>query len=291
MEILYLDSNAKINIGLNVTGLRDDGYHNIETIFQEIDLCDHITFTRTGDSVAITSKNPNLPLGKQNLMYKAFMLFRSRASVSGGLSIAIDKRIPMGGGLGGGSSNAAATLIAANILWGKPFSVQQLQEMAFDLGSDVPFFVRGGTAIGRGRGEDLTDFDFPEKWFVVLVCPGINISTAWAYKEFKFALTNDKKITNFNALFSGLQPDKWQEYLSNDLEKPVFGSYPELKKIKDLLYENGAFYASMSGSGSTIYGLFTDKEAGIKAGKFFSKKYESYVCRPITNRLRKNMLD
>jgi len=282
MGILHLKSCAKINIGLSVTGQRQDGYHNIETLFQEIDLCDEITFKQSSNSIIIKSDNPDLPLDKSNLMYQAFELFKNKASISDGIEIYIKKRIPMGGGLGGGSSNAATTLLAANSLWGSPFSTEQLFNLAQEIGSDVPFFITGGTAIGRGRGEELSFLEIPDDWFAVLVCPGISVSTKWAYGELKITLTNEKKITNFNALFTDWLIDRWQSDLLNDFETPVFNRYPELRAIKDKLYKMGAFYASMSGSGSTLYGLFKDSMAGQEAQKFFSNSYSSYFCRPIT---------
>ncbi|MCD6116081.1 4-(cytidine 5'-diphospho)-2-C-methyl-D-erythritol kinase [bacterium] len=284
MGFVHLKSCAKINIGLSVTQRRNDGYHNIETLFQEIDLCDEIIFSRSDNSTTIKSDNPELPLDSSNLMYHAFELFKSNASASGGLNIDIKKRIPMGGGLGGGSSNAAATLVAANILWNNPLSSKHLLSLAQKIGSDVPFFITGGTAIGRGRGEELSFLKIPDDWFAVLVCPGINISTKWAYGELKIALTNEKKITNFNALFTDWLIDRFQSELYNDFEVPVFKLYPELQHIKDQLYKKGAFYASMSGSGSTIYGLFKSSKVGLRVQKFFSNKYVSFFCSPMTIR-------
>ena len=284
MESVQVESYAKINIGLRITGKRSDGFHDIETLFQAVGLHDTITFSKTQQaSINIHTSHKTLPLNSDNLMCRAFDLFRSRTGIKPGLDIHIEKRIPMGGGLGGGSSNAAATLCAANTLWKGTASPEELETMALELGSDVPFFLAGGTAIGKGRGEILSRAVIPSDWYCILVCPGIHISTKWAYSQVKFTLTNGKKITNFNALFSGTCPDQWKHTVCNDLEEPVFNSYPELKEIKKDLYKAGAFYASMSGSGSTVYGLFHEKQAGQKAEMFFSNRCSAYLCRPVAH--------
>jgi len=187
--------------------------------------------------------------------------------------------------LGGGSSNAAALLRAADRLWRTHLSPDDLFEMCGKLGSDVPFFLRGGTQIGEGRGEKLTPMQLFSNYWVVLVFPGLHISTGWAYARARIALTKDEKITTFRPLFSALDPEEWKSLLINDLEAPVFAAYPLLKEVKKELYQEGAFYAAMSGSGSTLFGLFREEKRAREVCLFFRREKDVTVriYRPVTN--------
>jgi len=271
-------------MGLYVLDELDNGYHKIITFFQQIDLYDKLRFIKSDEKVKIISTNPLIPKGEDNLIWKAFILFKKKCNIKGGLRIYLEKNIPIGAGLAGGSSNAAVTLLAANRLWEHPLNRSVLLNIASQLGADVPFFISGVSAIGRGKGEILEQVNYDKNWWIVLLCPEIFISTKWVYNQTKFILTKIKKITNFKTLFENFDSSTLQDNLYNELEGIVIKRYPFLKKIKDQLKEMGAFYVSMSGSGSSIYGLFDDKERAIKVKQFFSigKKINSFLCKPLS---------
>ncbi len=281
MHSLTLRSYAKINLGLILLRKREDGYHDIATIFQQIDLHDEITYERTASDFHITSTDPHVPYDQQNLAYRSFDLFRKQHGLQGGLKIHIQKNIPMGGGLGGGSSNAAATLVAVNCLWGTNLPYSKLHEMAAQVGSDVPFFLVGGTALGEGRGEILTPLVWPDEWWVVLVCPGLHVSTSWAYGQARIALTKEEKFTKFKSIFNRHLPHALLPELRNEFEGVVFQRHPVLRELKERLYERDAFYASMSGSGATVYGLFKSRPHAEDAEAFFSERegITTFLCR------------
>ncbi len=285
MNSLTVLSYAKINLGLLLLEKRNDGFHDIATVFQQIDLHDELTFRQKPTSIDITSNESHLPIDETNLVHRAYSLICDRYRIKGGLHVHLDKQIPMGGGLGGGSSNAAATLLAVNKLWRMKLTQIELKELAIEIGSDVPFFLIGGTALGEGRGERLSPFDWPVNWTAVLVCPGIHVSTAWAYGQARIALTKEEKFTKFRSIFNRHNPHALRDDLINDLEAVVFGRHPILREIKDSMYLRGAFYASMSGSGSTIYGLFSEHREAEEACSFFSneKGMTAFLSRPMSS--------
>ena len=281
MDSVTLLSHAKINLGLILLSKREDGYHDIATVFQQIDLYDEIAYDRMDSGLRITSTNPHVPLDQQNLVHQSFDLFRKKHGLRGGLKIHIRKNIPIGGGLGGGSSNAAATLVAVDRLWKTNLPYSELHEMAVQVGSDVPFFLVGGTALGEGRGEVLTPLVWPDDWWVVLVCPGFQVSTSWAYGQARITLTKEEKFTKFKSIFNRHLPHALLPELRNDLEGVVFQRHPILRELKERLYERDAFYASMSGSGATVYGLYTSRPRAEAAKAFFSNKegLTTFLCR------------
>jgi len=286
MDSVTLRSYAKLNIGLMLLRKREDGYHDIATVFQQIGLYDEITYEKTASGLHITSTDPRVPLDQQNLAYQSFDLFRKQHGLQGGLKIHIQKNIPMGGGLGGGSSNAAATLVAIDRLWGTNFPDSELHGMAAQIGSDVPFFLVGGTALGEGRGEILTPLVWLDDWWVVLVCPGFQVSTSWAYGQARIALTKEEKFTKFKSIFNRHLPHALLPELRNELEGVVFQRHPVLRELKERFYERDAFYASMSGSGATVYGLFKSRQPAEEAKAYFSKREEviTFLCRTMRSR-------
>lgn len=283
MKELEICSNAKINIGLYVLSKLKDGYHEIITLFQQIDLYDTLTFIKSNQGLKIITKHQQIPTGRENLIWKAFHLFKEKAEVRGGFEVHLKKRIPMGGGLAGGSSNAAVTLLAANKLWDNPLQKSELMKIAAQLGADVPFFIFDASAIGRGKGDILEQVNYNKNWWIVLLCPEVSISTKWVYSQTKFILTKIKKITNFRTLFENFDGNDLQDNVYNELEEIVFKRYPFLEMLKNQLKEMGAFYVSMSGSGSSIYGLFSEKERAAEVKDFFSmeKKIRTFLCRPL----------
>jgi len=259
--MLHLKSYAKINIGLEVLYKRQDGFHEINTIFSKIGLYDEITIEPNIE--LIVECNPPLNLHpEQNLAYKSGKLIQNYfATKSKGAKITIFKKIPLGGGLGGGSSNAATVLKGLCNFWGIKATETEIQNMAAELGADVPFFLGGYFAVGKGKGELLKYFDFKIPYHILLVLPDISVDTGTAYRELQrgeelIKGTDLKKVflENIN------KPLKLRELLKNDFECTVFKKFPEIAQIKEKLYENGAVFAQMSGSGSSIYGFYNSLE-------------------------------
>ncbi len=283
MSEVYLKAYAKINIGLNIISRRQDGYHNIETIFQQIDLFDQIKVARTGNSeIIVQSDNLNLMTIEDNICYRAVKLMQKVVGINDGVNIQINKRIPIGAGLGGGSSDAAAVLNCLQQLWQIELSKEQLLEIAQQLGADVTFFLYGGTAFASGIGEKLRPITLPFNFYGVLIYPNIEISSTWAYKSYNFSLTKTKKSIKLLHIFLNCLPvSDFKNVLSNDLEEVVFQHYPKLYEIKQQLYRQGAFFASMSGSGSTVYGLFKNYADAVEVMRFFPKPYLIILAKPM----------
>lgn len=258
---MHLKAYAKINLGLRVLDKRPDGYHNIETIIQPVDFFDELEIVRRNSGIEFVSDTP--PYGEDNLCFKAAKLFLDSAGSKTGISINLKKHIWQGAGLGGGSSCAAQTLIGMNRELDLPMDMEKLLKLALNLGSDVPFFMEHSPAFVKGRGEvieRLTPLKTP--LFVVLVNPGFEISTKWAYeklheKRLEKKLTKEKsninmaKIDFLKGNIKGLVKE-----LQNDFEEIVFEAYPRLKCIKERLISAGALIALMSGTGSCLYGIF-----------------------------------
>jgi len=274
---------AKINIGLNIISRRDDGYHNIETVFQQIDLFDQILVKRIPESsIIIRCSDKRVPTDHHNLCYKAVELIQAFTAINEGVIIEIHKRIPLGAGLGGGSSNAAATLEALKTLWRFQIDPAELQRLALQLGADVPFFLHGGTALASGVGENLSPVSLPFKFYCLLIYPNIEISSTWAYKNFNFVLTKTKKCIKLSQIFSQqLHIGELKSVISNDFEEVVFQKYPVLNQLKQLLYGHGAVFAGMSGSGSTIYGLFKNYFDAVVVMRSIPKPYQIILAKPM----------
>ncbi len=278
-------SHAKINLGLRVLGKRPDGYHEIETLFQEISLKDEIDIVLTEGGISVKCDPAICPENRDNLAVQAALLLRQKSNRTGGCRITIHKNIPIGAGLGGGSSNAATTLKALNRMWNLGLTEHVLEELGASLGSDVPFFIKGGTALGSGRGEKLLPVRLPIQYWGLLVCPGFSVSTRWAYQSANFSLTKTAKSSKFFRFLEKLDDvGNWKEFLPNDLETVVFSRYPTLRTIVDKLYEVGAFYARMSGSGSSLLGLFLSLEAARKAVSAFKDSAKVFIFEPVVTK-------
>ena len=262
-EALRVEAFAKVNRSLRVLGKRPDGYHELDTIFQTVDLTDRIDFSEGEEGsrdVSLTIEGADLPEDGSNLVLRAAALLRERFGPRRGIRIHLSKKIPVGGGLGGGSSNAAATLRALTSLWGLPATNSDLHSLAAALGSDVPFFLVGGRARGTGRGEILHPLpDGPEEW-LVLVFPPFSLSTAEVYGALCApALTDPAAHTNLRGSDSGGGPDR------NDLEPAAESLRGGLKRFRAALSDHGATIARLSGSGSTVFGVFGDEENARRA--------------------------
>ncbi len=281
---MQFKSYAKINIGLRIVGKRDDGFHNIETFFQQIDLFDTLDIESTTDgAIEITTSDPRCPTDSSNLVYKAAAHLRAKAkNEEFGCRIHIVKNIPMGAGLGGGSSNAATTLTALNQLWHINLPNHELSQIGLELGSDVPFFILGGFALGEGRGEILRPIEKKLTYYGLLVCPNVHISTAYVYNNLNLNLTIKDNFANFSGFIPRIiVTSSWKECLKNELTNVVFFEHPEFEHIVEKLYNLDAFYAHMSGSGSTLFGLFESNEQMLKAEQSFNNKYRCIPFRPV----------
>lgn len=257
---MVLFPNAKINLGLNIISKRSDGYHDLESIFYPILIRDAIEIIENED-LEISNSGLVIEGDKQNnLCLKAYHILKKDYPHLPTVQMHLHKVIPMGAGLGGGSANGAFTLKLLNEKFDLSLSEKQLLDYALQLGSDCPFFILNKPCFAKGRGElleqislDLTSYKF------IIVHPGIHISTAWAFSQLSERLPrpdNSKTIKEFIQ-----QPiSTWKDELKNDFEEPVFSQYPEIKKIKKDLYDAGALYSSMSGSGSAVYGIFKKRD-------------------------------
>lgn len=260
MRSVTLECFAKVNRSLRVLGKRPDGFHEIDTIFQTVDLTEEIAFFGRADGIALRIDGWDEPVTEDNLVLRAANALLAAFGVSRGANIHLSKRIPVGGGLGGGSSNAAATLVGLSELWRLPLSPGELSNLAASIGSDVPFFLVGGQARGTGRGEILEPLpDGPEEW-VVLVFPPFSLSTAVVYGALSApALTDPAAPTNLPGSGSGGGRDR------NDLEPAAESLRGELSRFRAALSDFGATSARLSGSGSTVFGVFEEEESARRA--------------------------
>jgi len=259
---------AKLNLFLRITGLRDNGYHEITSLFVPVALYDTLRISKRERGLEIHCSGRKVPRGSANLVHRAATYFFETTGIDEGAEVRLTKNIPVASGLGGGSSDAAATLLGLNQLWGKPLKKGGLEEIALCLGADVPFFLLERPAVARGIGEILRPIEgLPSFWYVI-VSPPIMVSTAWAYSKVKLELTNKEdlnKIDSFEKADTNI-PDM----LSNDLESVTFGKHPFLRSIKTSLIELGALGSLMSGSGPSIFGLFNSEKKAQEAGKILA---------------------
>ena len=273
-------SPCKVNLLLNILGRRADGFHELETVFQPVALCDELTFEPAPNGLSLSCNDKSLPADSHNLVFRAAEKFFAAAKISGGVKIHLEKKIPMAAGLGGGSGNAATTLLALNELFRTPLAAQKLFEIAASLGSDIPFFLQDKPALAVGRGEKIKPLDnFPAlagKAFL-LIHPGFGISTPWAYQN----------LARFPAVLNG-QPGRAQKLIAllqigdlssasaefyNSLEAPAFEKFPILQLFKEFLPANGALAALMSGSGSTTFAICENTAAAESLAEKFKSQF------------------
>ena len=259
--------NCKINLGLHITRKREDGFHNLETTFYPLGIKDALEIIRQpiADAPTTFSSNGITIEGKaeDNLCIKAYQLLKKDFPQLPNIQLHLHKVIPMGAGLGGGSSDAAFALQLLNNKFQLGITAEKMIDYALQLGSDCPFFIINQPCYATGRGEllekialDLSAYHF------VIVNPGIHVNTGWAFSKLSGRLQRPESSSTKSIKEIIQQPNEtWKNELINDFEKPVFEKYPEIKSVKDKLYEAGAIYASMSGSGSTVYGLFSSNPA------------------------------
>lgn len=274
-------SYGKINLALDVLYKRDDGYHEINTIMQEIDLADKLTFTEKDKGISIECNHKSLPIDSSNLVYRAWEALKNVTGIDKGIHIKIDKKIPLAAGLAGGSSNAATTLKVLNELWDLKLSQEELMKIGKNLGADIPFCIMGGTAKAQGIGDKLTKLaPFKDK-LILIGNPGIEISSQYAYSKMKF---NNEKI-DIDHIITCMKDNDLKcvsEKIQNVMENPIIWENPVISSIKDNMMENGALGALMSGSGPTVFGLFHDYDTISYAKKQLEKHIDIvHICKTI----------
>ena len=279
--IVHERAYAKINLGLKVLEGRPDGYHDILTVLQAVSLCDRLQLTETTGAIEVICTDPEVPSDERNLVYRAAVALRERLGVGRGARILLEKGIPTAAGLGGGSSDAAAALRGLVRLWHLRRETGALCDLATSLGCDVAFFLTGGTAIASGRGERLESVAWPEERFYVVVYPGFGVSTGWAYHLRRTGLTSHSEYVKFIGLLRQRPSLALGLYdvLENDLEAAVGARHPQIPQIKAALLQRGARAASMSGSGSSVYGVFDTQSIAQQAASTLAVgSHRVWVC-------------
>lgn len=276
---------AKVNITLRILSRRPDGYHEIESLVQKIGLYDRITLTDDpGGEITLHCSDPDLPAGSGNIACRAAEIFRDTMGIERGVGINLEKRIPHGAGLGGGSSDAAAVLLGLAQLWDPPPERDAMFRMAEELGSDVPLFLHPSPAVVRGRGEIVQPAGLLINAFYVVVYPGFPVSTAWAYSNYRLTkITGNYTISELYGTEVGeLPPDRWGDILVNDLERGVTQAHPEIAQCRELLLESGARASMMTGSGSAVFGLFGESGTAERAAqKLAGGGFRAWTALPI----------
>ncbi len=283
MNPIKLNSQAKLNLFLSIGSKLENGFHEINSIFHQINLHDKISIKKIDENKTIIKSNIKEIENEDNLSFKAASLLRKNYGINEGVEINIDKKIPLGAGLGGGSSNAASTIIALNNLFNLNLNKNKLMEFASKIGSDVPFFVEGKTCFVSGIGDKIERIDANLKLNFVIIKPDIEISTKWAYDELDQQrdvpinnnFDNNEKIKKLISNIKNNDIKKIAENLHNDFEPIIFKKYPIIKTIKNNLIKNNALNALLTGSGSAVFGIFEDKEKAKEAYSELKEKYPS----------------
>ncbi len=276
---MRIKSFAKINLGLEVIRKRDDGYHEVKTLLQTIDFYDVLEFRPSPqDAIILEGVGQTISWGKDNLIYKAALLLKENFRITQGVKIDVTKRIPPGKGLGGGSSNAAMTLYALNEFWTLGLEKKALMDYGAELGADVPFFLEGGLCLGTARGDIITPVSDIASVFCLLVLSELSISTASIYEQHQFSLTSpskDSKIIKF-------LDSRKLGFLENELEETVFRFHPQLRTIKSLFQSHGPELSLVSGTGSALFGLFSEREKAEKAFHEIKKSFPSLLVETLS---------
>lgn len=281
---------AKINLGLDVIGKLENGYHLLRSVMQQIDLYDTVELSRLSEAVVIknalpaavtdngmritlTSDSDAVPLDQSNLAYKAARLLLEHDSISEGVHIHITKRIPVAAGLAGGSTDAAAVFMGMNELFGLGHSKDELQELGVKLGADVPFCIMGGTALAEGIGEKLTPIKTMPTMYLVIAKPSIGVSTKYVYENLRLEQVTHPDTEKILAAMQHKDLKEMTGLLGNVLESVTIEKYPLIRELKDAMLETGAVGSLMSGSGPTVFGIFDTMEKAAEAEKRMRRKY------------------
>jgi len=278
MNKIEIDSYSKINLTLNILARRQDGYHDIETIMQSINLADKISIKEEKEGIKIKCSHPLVPVDSQSLTYRTAEKILNRYRITKGVKIEIDKKIPLASGMAGGSANSASILVGINKLFTLNLSNKDLREIGEELGMDVPFCIQNGTALAYHKGEKVTPLPLinPPLW-IITINPGFEIPTKWAYNNLDLDQIKKEK-NNTKAMLRALKVRKLQGIatnLFNSFEGLVIEKYPEIGEIKDRLIEEGALGALMSGSGPTVFGIAQNRGQALKICKKLKSEYKS----------------
>lgn len=276
-------SYAKINLTLDVTGKRENGYHDVKMIMQTVNLFDLIIVDKRKNGISVKSNLEYLPTDERNIAYKAAKLFFEKSGIDAGVSIIMHKNIPVAAGLAGGSGNGGAVLVALNKLYDFPFTEEEIIDMSVTLGADVPYCIMGGTALAEGIGEELSKLPDCPKLNILLVKPPINISTPEVYREYDaLEIVNHPDTEAMICAIKDKDISNICKNLSNTLEDVTIKNNPVISGIKEKMIKNGAKAALMSGSGPTVFGIFDSEADAKKSADSFYKQYkEVYVCKTI----------
>ena len=290
---MRIKSFAKINLGLEVLGLRPDGYHDLRTLYQSVSLADELTFfSEASGQIVLRGNDPSIPWDESNLVFRAARSLRERSSRAWGARIEVTKAVPAGKGLGGGSSNAAMTLLGLNRLWELGLGLEELTDIGRSLGADVPYFLRGGLCLGLDRGDRLTALEDLPVLPLVIALPPFSCPTADIYREHRLALpageasllpgqarTKDAKLTSAveDSRIERFFGSRQLRFLENSLESTVFRFHPRLQDLKALFRSRGAELSLVTGSGSAVFGLFRDRRRAAEAKRAVEKEYPAVL--------------
>lgn len=262
---------AKVNLYLRIVGRRPDGYHDLVTVMQPLTLADELTVTLAGEDINLRCEAAELPQGEENLVWRAAARFREETGQQFGMRLGLRKKIPVAAGLGGGSSDAAGTLLALNELAGRPLTDAALHRLAASLGADVPFFLRREPAVGRGIGTQLSPVTLKPYWYL-LINPGVALSTRWVYENLDLTALPDPPAQE------AWDPEHPETWVRNDLGAVALRRFPELEGILADLKEFGARAQGISGSGPTLFGLFPTSEAARQAGLRLRRNFAGWLA-------------
>ena len=280
---LVVRSFSKINLALSILGQRADGFHEIRTVFQSIDLGDEIEFLPSPAIDLSCEGMPDVPI-TDNLVWKAACELARAVPGELGAKIKLRKKIPPGSGLGSGSSNAAATLIGLCRFWDLSLPAAELQRLAAGLGSDVPFFLHGGTALGVGRGDEIYPLPELQTTNLLVIIPAVHISTAEAYRSLSLGLTSMRSANKIQYFCSRLRENKsCLTAVFNDFEASILAAYPAVMEARDFLIARGATGALLSGSGSSVFGFFSDEESALAASRTARETWRVFPAKTLTS--------
>lgn len=278
MEELIIEAYGKVNLALDVIRKRNDGYHDINTIMQQIDLKDIVTIKDREKGIKIECNNPEVPVDSSNLVYTAWEKMKEKAKIDRGVHIIIEKNIPVASGLAGGSTDAAAVLKGLNKLWKLNFSKKELMDIGVSIGADVPYCIMGGTALAEGIGEKLKILKSFSNKLILLANPGISVSTAHVYDSLR--LDKIEKSPDMDMLVQAVENDDiytLAKNMGNILEQVTVEEFSQIKTIKEDMIRYGALGSLMSGSGPTVFGLFDDEKKLVKCKEYLEKKVAKVI--------------
>ncbi|MBV1820298.1 4-(cytidine 5'-diphospho)-2-C-methyl-D-erythritol kinase [Anaerosalibacter bizertensis] len=278
MEELIIEAYGKVNLALDVIRKRNDGYHDINTIMQQIDLKDIVTIKDREKGIKIECDNPEVPVDSSNLVYTAWEKMKEKAKIDRGVHIIIEKNIPVASGLAGGSTDAAAVLKGLNKLWKLNFSTKELMDIGISIGADVPYCIMGGTALAEGIGEKLKILKSFSNKLILLANPGVSVSTAHVYNSLR--LNKIEKSLDMDMLVQAVENDDiytLAKNMGNVLEQVTVEEFSQIKTIKEDMIRYGALGSLMSGSGPTVFGLFDDEKKLVKCKEYLEKKVAKVI--------------